>query len=525
MEYCQASKPRDRRRRRRRARAVARTSRIETTRAWPHEMVVSLLAAVHAFAVVYSPSHGLCARGHPRHTCMSATRAAAQDLRNWVEEHGGAVNNVLAGPTQHGLGLLATEAIKNGDVAVRVPKECLIYHPNDEALLELHNSIPEDFWAARLALLLLAERSKGEASPMKRYLDTLPASFTVPLFWTPKAISTLKYPTVQQRLLSQAKFIQAFATEQLTTEREAGIFAGRHIDADAFGWAVAASSSRAVRVDGHPRLLCPFIDLGNHAAPGAASCELRGTQAGGVELVALRDIELGEELTYDYGARSNDDFLLEYGFLPAAPNRHDDVALAWADGAVLQTAISTAGLDRLSLDDAWRRAALRTALPANLADVRVTPRGVDRYAMAACRIAAASDPAALRAADGGMRPLLAAGSEVTALRLAAAMAAMALTSLPEAPDEEGSADTEGAPCDAGEELAGAFLAQKRALCSAALAHVTDRIKALRSGEARAELRGTSKGRTARGVRKTSASRKGMSSGRNREKAGGGFGKR
>ena len=49
-------------------------------------------------------------------------------------------------------------------------------------------------------------------------------------------------------------------------------------------------------------MLCPVIDLGNHAPKGEASCEVRGTAGGAIEVVALRAIAAGEEVSYCYGA-------------------------------------------------------------------------------------------------------------------------------------------------------------------------------------------------------------------------------
>ena len=73
----------------------------------------------------------------------------------------------------------------------------------------LAEHVPEEFWAGRLALSLLAARSAGESARMARYVRTLPAAYTVPLFWTPDAIKILQYPTVQAQLLKTAKFVQS----------------------------------------------------------------------------------------------------------------------------------------------------------------------------------------------------------------------------------------------------------------------------------------------------------------------------
>lgn len=398
-----------------------------------------------------------------------------------------------------------------------IPSSCLLsaeFARESPELLALHDEVPEEFWAARLALVLLAERSKGDAGALAPYVRTLPASFTVPLLWSPEAVKLLQYQPVQSALLKSAKLVGSFASEQLAQAPSA--FGVRAVDANAFGWAVAACSSRAFRVGGGARALCPIIDLGNHAPREEATCEVRGTLGGKVELVAKRGIELGEEVTYCYGELSNDAFLLDYGFVPTSPpNRYDHVQLAWASGGLLQTACATAGM--ASELTPWQTSAIRATIPTGLEYVRVTRSGVDEVAMAACRIAAATDAGVLRKAAGGAKPLPS-GGEVRALKIAAAMCAIALTSLPEGGTPaaeaaetgvEGAESVEGAAVgaagfDGGEALARCFLDEKRSLCSHAVGHVGSRIKAVQQGEARAELRGISKPKKASGVRKPSA---------------------
>lgn len=527
---------------------------------------------------------------------MCETRLAAQKLTTWVEDNGGIASNVVVGPTSHDLGLLAGEDFRAGDVVVSIPRACQLVEPDSDAIRRLADAVPDDSWSARLGLMLLAERCKGEDSRLAPYMQTLPATFTVPMFWPPEQVASLNgYPAVQQRLMRQAKFIQSFAEERLSRGDDpdvAAAFSGRSIDANGLGWAVAACSSRASRVVGGSgggadagRVLCPLIDMGNHAAKGVANCELRERALGGaVELIATREIALGEELTHSCASRGpggsgsnfvllslslacrplgatptnrhgrlvmrlarvhlsrafvcacvstaaaaaavdriglllltpdgelpNDDFLLDYGFLPPSPNAHDAIGLAWSDGDLLQSAVATSGLEGLKLDETWRTAAMRRAVPAGFAEASVTRRGVDRHTMAACRVAVASDAAAVRKADGG-RKQLAAGGEVRALRLAASMTALALTGLPEK-DEGGAA--------ASDDVAASFLSQKRALCTDALATLAERMKSLQAKGAKDELTGNTKGRTASGVRKASAARGGAKA--SKAAGGGGFG--
>lgn len=474
-------------------------------------------------------------RFSPRMSAPPATDAVTQ-LCEWVETQGGSAAKVVAGATPFGLGLRATTSLQRGEVAVSIPSSCLLAAPagDEPALGRLYDSVPEDFWAARLGLLLLAERAKGEGSRVADYIRTLPAAYTVPLMWSPEAVKLLQYPTAQRRLVKSARFVSTFSTEQLLDSTDAlEAFGGLTVGADALGWAVAASSSRAFALGGRERVLCPVIDIGNHAPKGEASCELRGTRGGAVELVATRDLAAGDEVSYCYGARlSNDDFLLDYGFVPAR-NAHDDVQLAWAAGGLLASACDVAGIEGQGrahggtspdgLAD-WQRTALRTALPA-IEHVRIRRSGVDDDAMVACRIAAASDATALRKCDGGRRALPPAG-EAKALRVASAMVAIALSGFPEPTEEEqqgqesSTSATGAAPlADGGVALARQFMAGKRDVCTSSLAALADRIKASQSGRVRAQVRGAAAAKQGTGVRKRSAKR----GGKGAKKAAAGFG--
>lgn len=422
----------------------------------------------------------------------------------WVESRGGSADNVVASQTRFGLGLVAARPMKKGDAAVRLPPSCLLTvspEAASPALATLQAEVPAEFWAARLGLALLSERAKGEASFVSEYVALLPAAFTAPLFWSPEAVSLLAYPTARARLLKTAKFVASFGKEQLCGEAAAEAFGGVTVDADAFGWAITACSSRAFMVSDGARVLCPVVDLGNHAPKGEASCEVRGTAGGAIEVVALRAIAAGEEVSYCYGASlSNDDFLLDYGFVPSH-NAHDECSLAWEQsGALLQSACDVAGVDGLELGGApvpWKATALRAQLPAQLEQIRITRSGVCAHAMQACRIAAASDAAALRKCEGGQRPLPP-GGEAIALRIGSAMTAIALTALPP-PAQAGEGAPSPPPTD--QALARAFVAGKRDVCTDSLAALAERIKAVRAGGAKAAVRGASAKQVKRGAGK------------------------
>ena len=434
--------------------------------------------------------------------CAALSVAAVrptQEVSNWVRSEGGVVN-VAVGPTAHGLGLLAMDAMKPGDVAVSVPRACILGAERaDPSLQPLIESIPSDFWAARLAIRLLAERAKGDSSHMAPHIRSLPSTYPLPIFWTPEAIEGLSgYPAVHHRLLKTVRFISSFSAEHLATASD-DMFGGVNVGADAFGWAIASCSSRAFLVGGE-RELVPVIDLGNHAARGCANCEVAAA-SGRVELIVQRPVAMGEEITYTYGALGNDDMLLDYGFVPAYPNLHDRCELAWSDGALLQSAMAAAGAeDAAVLDEhGFKPRALSRVIPRGKPSVALRQSGLEETAMAACRIAAAHDEAAIRACDYGRKPLTPAASEVRALRIAAAMVAIGITALPAADDDgnlrpsavaaPAAAASDGVPTNEdGVDLAARLLADKRRLCRDALALYADRIKALQDGKGKGAKR-------------------------------------
>ena len=204
------------------------------------------------------------------------------------------------------------------------------------------------------------------------------------------------------------------------------------------------------------------------------------------------------------GDLSNDDFLLDYGFLPPYPNTHDTCDLAWADGGLLSSARGAAGMDD-SLAE-WQRSALRLHIPQGYQAVSIHRAGVDERAMAACRIAAAPDAAALRKAAGGTKPLPGVSSEMRAMKIAAAAIAIGISGLPEKVSADGGDDVsmEDILEDPGIALACQFMDAKRQLCGDALRSTADRIKRMQDGDKKAALRGLTSKKEGAGVRKKSA---------------------
>ena len=79
--------------------------------------------------------------------------------------------------------------------------------------------------------------------------------------------------------------------------------------------------------------MLPLIDVANHSFEPTATVRPAfgdGVARGAVELAARREIAAGDPVTLDYGALTNDHFLLDYGFVPTTEsgngNPHDVAA-------------------------------------------------------------------------------------------------------------------------------------------------------------------------------------------------------
>ena len=252
--------------------------------------------------------------------------------------------------------LIATQPIASGQPILTLPLDLTIpinapQHPPSSTarpslafapLDAVLRHVPDTLWQLQLGLRLLSERTKAlssasAASFFQPYIDLLPLSFpTVPLFFQRDDLLALQYPPIVQQVVKRSKLLLSLTSiiRQLQIESpQQDPFFGQHVDVNALGWAMTAVSSRAFSFHQHRRLL-PLIDMANHSfAPSAHLSSDEFT----LTLTATRALEAGEELTLNYGARSNDDFLINFGFVHD-DNPHDDILLKW-DPATVQLAL------------------------------------------------------------------------------------------------------------------------------------------------------------------------------------------
>ena len=127
----------------------------------------------------------------------------------------------------------------------------------------------------------------------------------------------------------------------------------------------------------------------------------------------------------------------------------------------------------------WQLAALAQRGLGAGSKVSIGRNGPSTELLAACRVAAAADATALRAADNGEKPLASAAAEAKALRIAAAVVALALAALDgaEGGGEDAAAGDAGTEAAAQLAMARQHATAKEELLRTSLSIMADRIKA------------------------------------------------
>ena len=390
---------------------------------------------------------------------------------SWFAQRGGEIHASVRMVYRPGAGwaLEADGEIPSGERLVFLPTALTLgcgTNVVSEPLRRVVETVPDEFWSSRLGLVLLRERVAGQHSPFAPYINLLPSVHEgSPTFYPPDAIRELQYAPLISQVARRGKFLASFAGKGLTIDDGADYVNESHperrrvemtIDANALGWASVCASSRAFKMFGRTPLLFPVIDVCNHSFEPSAKVQ---SVDGGVELVTTRHLKAGEPIELSYGNLSNDELLLDYGFI-VENNPFDSVKLRWdlklihlarEIGGLATAPIGAAVVEKdgvhsaspASGDDAeipltsWQKAAMeRIGLGAN-DELRVRPSGevMDKKALAALRVLYSKSPAeASRAADAPYGVLntevVSRDTEVKALRTAMSLAALATGNFP-----------------------------------------------------------------------------------------------
>ena len=265
-------------------------------------------------------------------------------------------------------------AIKKGERVLFVPFACCVgtrglrVGTGGESLPPFEQATSSE----RLAAELLRQRDLKEKSDFYPYINALPKVIDSPTCgtWTTEEIKEMQFAdaigTCAKTLARDSVNVEMHFKKEETTATKSC----RNWTKQEWAWAMANARSRAVEIDAEigdvgnnegrmppsGAFVAPFIDMCNHTHVDPAAfwrpaysekkkIELGGmekTKSGqealseeereknkpdGVELVARRDLEAGDEITVSYALADSDTFLLFGGFVTETRNPRDTVEL------------------------------------------------------------------------------------------------------------------------------------------------------------------------------------------------------
>ncbi|XP_038075017.1 actin-histidine N-methyltransferase-like [Patiria miniata] len=226
---------------------------------------------------------------------------------------------------EQGLGLKAVKEIKEHDPFLTVPRKAMLTEDRvlDSPLGPLirKDRVLQGMAHVALALFLLMER-QSEHSNWKPYINILPSSYQVPLYFTPDELQQLQgSPTYTDALKQHKNIARQFAYFYKLFQM--------HVDAvklplkecftyDGYRWAVSTVMSRQNQIpseDGSHlvTVLIPLWDMCNHTN-GVITTSFN-LQRDSCDGLALHDVAVGEQVCIFYGLRSNSHLLLYSGFV------------------------------------------------------------------------------------------------------------------------------------------------------------------------------------------------------------------
>lgn len=238
-----------------------------------------------------------------------------------------------------GRGLMALKTFKPGDILLSVPESLLI--TTSTVLSSYLAPVIRSFPRSRLSPVeaicsfLICELHRGQQSPWFDYIDVLPQSYSLPVYWDEEEClhlpnSVYAKAKEQQNLLltSFHKLMNFFSHVESELPYLHGAF-----DYEKFRWAWSSVNTRCVYMErpsqpefnGEPDrcALVPFLDFFNHS-PNAQMKAMFDAKDRTYKIQTMSQVSKYSEAFINYGPHDNAKLILEYGFsVPCNP--HDCV--------------------------------------------------------------------------------------------------------------------------------------------------------------------------------------------------------
>lgn len=171
-----------------------------------------------------------------------------------------------------------------------------------------------------VVMFLLTERAKGSSSEWAPYIQSLPPSHDIPLYFSKGALDELKGTSLANAAETQRKEVDEEWRTMAPLAADAlnqGGAGALQLSQQDFQWARATYWSRALALgkgSNPPEGLVPGLDFANHAplGHGKARWEVDRTN-NSVKLVGVPP-KSNSEITISYGDKSNEELMFMYGF-------------------------------------------------------------------------------------------------------------------------------------------------------------------------------------------------------------------
>lgn len=258
------------------------------------------------------------------------------EFLEWLNGNGVSTDSVKITKFDEGYGLEATTDIKMNEKLMDIPRKVMISDQNalDSPLLgdlirgdRLLKGMPN----VSLAVFILSEKLKPD-SFWQPYLNMLPSSYGIPLYFTPAEIQLLQGSTMYSDAMKQHKNVArqyAYLFKLLNLADHSKLQLRENFTYDLYRWAVGTVMTRQNQVpskdgEGMSLGLIPLWDMCNHTN-GEMKTDFDKEHDACVNY-ALRDFAVGDQIYMCYGRRSSADLLLYSGFVYPA-NIYDGMAI------------------------------------------------------------------------------------------------------------------------------------------------------------------------------------------------------
>eukprot|EP00941_MAST-03F_sp_MAST-3F-sp1_P002955 g2955.t1 len=262
-----------------------------------------------------------------------------KNFNNWIDENGGKEWSKieLAEIPGFRMGTIAREDIAVDDEYLRIPWKIVI---NEEAIFK--SDVGDKFKGLKakynldigklLLFFILHEMHRPLDNPSfwKPYIDTLPGSFNIPMYWTAEDLAELNGTGIPEEVKKYRKKVETSWEKFKTIVKDNDFPEGLEsaLDFDLYLWANALLDSRTIWINGRHRCFLPMLDMVNNKDHESRvhHTQKREVRGGAAETVtkSIWAVKKGEQLFENYGS-SNYHNLLFHGFILDPVNSFDSV--------------------------------------------------------------------------------------------------------------------------------------------------------------------------------------------------------